>query len=306
MMAMFLIASAALFFGVLKLLKMQTDENNIVDKNQALANPAEDTEPDDVPPPEPDKKEEPKVAPALPTPPSEQPTLIEPVPVLPEGIEEKLPGTEAMAVLEKFLSAKTLAERMPMIETKSTEAELAASCLAGPLPASPTKFPDYQETNVIEQVVDFYFSVVFQTEKNPQDKHTILVRTRGTGDPKVVVDPFLDLFGGRLAAFVAKPSDKAAVFQVIADPIATCLDPKIPERDKKLTLKLLASDNTKEIAQAFFGRMSEIGQMLEDGTHSLSYGKPKACTVMLSWNTRDDPAYPYLEAIQIKALDWNP
>jgi hypothetical protein len=46
--------------------------------------------------------------------------------------------------------------------------------------------------------------------------------------------------------------------------------------------------------------------MLEDGTYSLSYGKAKACTVMLRWNTEEDPKMPYLEALLIKNLDWNP
>ncbi len=46
--------------------------------------------------------------------------------------------------------------------------------------------------------------------------------------------------------------------------------------------------------------------MLEDGTYSLSYGKAKSCTVMLRWNTEDSSDHPYLEAIAIKTLDWNP
>jgi hypothetical protein len=121
-----------------------------------------------------------------------------------------------------------------------------------------------------------------------------------------VVDPFLDLFGGRLAAYAAKPSDKGGVFQVIASPLATCTDPAMPNREKKLTLKLLARDNTKAIAEAYFAKMSKIGEMLEDGTYSLSYGKAKACTVMLRWNTEEDVNHPYLEAIAIKTLDWNP
>jgi RecG-like helicase len=134
----------------------------------------------------------------------------------------------------------------------------------------------------------------------------VLVRARGGNPPKVVVDPFLDSFGGRLAAYAAKPTDKAGVFQVIVSALASCTDPKIPNREKKLTLKLLARDNTKEIAQAFFSRQSKIHEMLEDGTYSLSYGKAKSCTVMLRWNTEDSAEYPYLEAIALKALDWNP
>ena len=78
-------------------------------------------------------------------------------------------------------------------------------------------------------------------------------------------------------------------------------------RDKKLQLKLLASDNSnKEIAWPTFGKQSKIGEMLEDGTYAISYGNAKSCTVMLRWNTEENPQQPYLEAIAIKALDWNP
>jgi hypothetical protein len=73
-----------------------------------------------------------------------------------------------------------------------------------------------------------------------------------------------------------------------------------------LTLKLLSRDNNKEIARAYFGRQSKIGWILEEGTYSLSYSKAKACTVMLQWNVEEKPDMPYLEAIDLKTLDWNP
>ena len=65
-------------------------------------------------------------------------------------------------------------------------------------------------------------------------------------------------------------------------------------------------DNNRKIAQAYFGRQSQIGNMLEDGSYSLSYGNAKACTVLLHWNTDEDPAKPYLEAVDLIRLDWNP
>ena len=93
---------------------------------------------------------------------------------------------------------------------------------------------------------------------------------------------------------------------MIASPLGHLHRPAIPNRGKKLTLKLLARDNTKAIAEAYFGKMSKIGEMLEDGTYSLSYGKAKACTVMLRWNTEDDVNHPYLEAIAIKSSGLEP
>jgi hypothetical protein len=236
----------------------------------------------------------------------DQARIMEPPLAVPDGIEPTTPGMVAMEVLEKFLAAKTLAERLPLIETQTPEAELANSCLAGPLPTTSRIEIDAQESNSVEQVVDFYHNVDFVVDGQPVNPQTLLVRTRGTAQPKVVVDPFLDTFGGRLAAFAKAPTDKAGVFQVTVSAVASCNDENVPNREKKLTLKLLSRDNTREIARAYFGRQSKIGEMLEDGTYSLSYGKAKACTVMLRWNADDNPAMPYLEALTIKALDWNP
>lgn len=235
----------------------------------------------------------------------EQPLIVEPPPLLPDGIEPKFPSQSATEMLEKFLAAKTLAERLPMMETHTPEAELAKSCLAGPLPTS--KIEIYaQESNAIEQVVDFYHNVDFDAGNNRTNPHTILVRKRGSADLKIVVDPFLDSYGGRLALYAKTPSEKAGIFEVTISAVASCYDVRVPNHEKKLTLKLLPRDNAKEIALAYFGRQSKIGLMLEDGTYSLSYGKAKACTVMLRWNTEDKPDMPYLEAIDLKSLDWNP
>jgi hypothetical protein len=309
LMLLFLIATVALVFGILTVLKSQTAKTPSPVKVAPPAGPPPAGTVPEAPKPAPAPVEEPVKPPsrsALPTPAPEQPVLIEPAPSLPAGIEPKAPGMEALEVLEKFLNAKSLAERLPMIETKTPEAELSASCLARPLPPAPKMLLEFQESNPMEEVVDFYYSVDFADPDRRDNQQTILVRTRGRAEPKVVVDPFLDLFGGRLAAYASKPTDKAGVFQVIASPLASCTDPKVPNHDKKLTLKLLARETAKEIAQAYFGKLSKIGEMLEDGTYSLSYGKAKTCTVMLRWNTEDDPKYPYLEAIAIKAMDWNP
>ena len=298
MFLLFLLAAAVLVYGVLKILNMEPGQNTPSGTTPIQT----ETESNDKPP---EVAAETKTTP-LPTPPTEQPVLSEPPPDLPAGIEPKLPGVIAAEVLEKFLSAKSLAERLPMIETKTPEAELTQSCLAGPLPAFRNLAIDVQESNPVEEVVDFYYNVDFEAADNRINPQTILVRTRGSGDPKVVVDPILDLYGGRLAAYAAKPSDKGGNFQVIVYAVASCNDEKIRDREKKLTLKLLARDNTKEIAQAYFSKVSKIGEMLMDGTYSLSYGKAKACTVMLRWNTEENKDHPYLEAIGLKALDWNP
>jgi hypothetical protein len=300
---LFLTSIGAVVFGVLTFLNNQTKnaQSNVLKSESFVPILPESSRPPKTP-----QEPEQTTIPTLPVPAPEQPSITEPPQALPDALEPTTPGMVAMEVLEKFLAAKTLAERLPLIETQTPANELTNSCLAGPLPATSRIEIDAQESNNVEQVVDFYHNVDFDADDKPINPQTILVRTRGTGSPKVVVDPFLDSFGGRLAAYAKTPSDKAGVFQVTVSAVASCNDEHVPNREKKLTLKLLPRDNTKEIARAFFGRQSKIGMMLDDGTYSLSYGKAKACTVMLRWNVEDKPETPYLEAIDLKTLDWNP
>lgn len=300
----FLIASGVLAYGVLTILKRQSKD--APGKGLLSETPARKILPDEPVPPNASTESADPTLPALPVPSPELPAITIPPPPLPDGLTPKTPSAAAREVLDKFLEATTLAARLPLIETGTSEAELALSCLAGPLPAANNILIDAIENNAVEQVADIYHSVDFDAGNNRKNPQTILIRTRGSSDPKIVVDPFLDSYGGRLAAYAKTPSDKAGIFQVIISPLAACYDENVPNREKKLTLKLLPHDNTKEIALAYFDRQSKIAQMLEDGTYSLSYGKAKACTVMLRWNVEDRPETPYLEAIYLKTMDWNP
>jgi hypothetical protein len=297
---LFVFAALAIGLAVATILKDHSKESTAKTAPSKTILPTAPVEPD--PPAEPKL---PTGSSSLRVPAPEQPVILAPPPSLPEGLEPKAPGTAAREVLEKFIAAKTLAERLPLIETRTPEAELAKSCLAAPLPAA-SFLIGAVENNPVEQVVDYYHNVNFDAGENRTDPHTILVRTRGSAEPKVVVDPFLDTYGGRLAAYAKTPTEKAANFQVTIWPLASCYDEKVPDREKKLTLKLLPQEEAKEIALAYFGKQSKIAEMLEDGTYSLSYGKAKACTVMLRWNMEENPALPYLEAIALKSLDWNP
>lgn len=303
MAVLFVAAALGIVYGVRTVLNNQTRDPLAAKRTESTVLPIL---PENQPPLRKLDPEQEDPVPSLPVSPPDQPSIIQPVPTLPEGMEPETPGKAANEALEKFLAAKSLPERLPMIETKTDEAELVKSCLASPLPAASNILTEAQETNAVERVTDIYYNVDFDAGNNTRNPQTILVRTRGTGEPKIVVDPFLDSYGGRLAAYAATPSEKSGTFQVIISAVASCNDERVPNREKKLTLKLLPQDNTKEIARAYFGRQSKIGMMLEDGTYSLSYGKAKACTVLLRWNTEDNPATPYLEAIDLKRLDWNP
>ncbi len=217
-------------------------------------------------------------------------------------------GIAALNLLEEFLDMKSLEERLPHLETKRGEDVLASSVLNGPLPKAVKITVDVREIKEIEELTDHYYHVDFADADGGINPQTMLVRTRGTAPPKVVVDPFLDLFGGRFARFAAEPTEEAGTFLVIisAGGGSYADIDNVPEPEKKLTMKILARENTKEIAKAYFGKQSQIGRMLNDETSGLSYGLAKACTVFMRWNMDDDPERPFLEALDIKALSWNP
>ncbi len=298
---LFLIACGALVWGLMTFLPKE--------KEKTKAKPAElQLSPRVTPPATPQEPTPPPASAQAPSNNVTDPILLslDPAPETPVNTQKIMPGIAALEILGKFLAAKTLAERLPYIETKMSESELENTILAGELPANRSILIDTQEANAVEMVLDIYYSVDFEDADGKINPQTLLMRTRGSGQPKLVVEPFLDLFGGRLAEFTSKPSNRQGTFQVIVSALATCTNEEVPNRDKKLTLKLLSRDNTREIAQAYFGRQSKIGMMLEDGSFSLSYGKAKACTVTLRWNTEEDPAKPYLEAIDLPRLDWNP
>ncbi len=297
---LFVAASVGLSYSVTLFLKSKPTKpaHSIPAAPQAATQPAT-SKPVEIPAP-----------PAVPVPvqKAKQPATVEPPPKPPEGKEPVSRSSEARLILDRFLTAKTLAERLPLIETRTPESELEKSCLAHPLlPAPADKIViETLENNPSEQVTDFYHAVDFTSEDRQIHAHIVLVRIRGVGEPKVMVEPFLDSYGGRLAAFAQAPHEKTGEFQVVVSALASCYQENIPNREKKLTLKLMQRDNEKTMAEAYFDRQSEIAQMLEDGNYLLSYGKAKACTVILRWNRGEDFDKPFLEAVKIKTPDWNP
>ena len=213
-------------------------------------------------------------------------------------------GNRAMKTLETFLKANSLEERQPIIETSATPEELQKSCLNGKLPES--RFDTLiQESNDLEKVVDCYYSVHFRSEDTTEIVQTMLVRIRGDAPPKVVVDPFLDLYGGRLKEFMASTGKDSGKFQVVLT--AMRYSPAgVPSPESKGSIKLQSdSASPGVIGSAVFGVNGPIGKILDDPSSGMHWGAPKYCTVVLQWN-RDDPNKPYVEALDITRLDWNP
>ncbi len=211
----------------------------------------------------------------------------------------------AAETLDKFLNATTLDQRMPIIQSRLSPAQLAETVLAKPFPAEPLIEQDIQETNNVFDFSDWYYNIDFKRTGGEPNLQMLVIRINGDGSARVLADPFLDSFGGRLAAYATTPTSQPATFQVIASALARCYD-DVPNADHKLTLKLLPRENAPEITRAYFGRQSRIAAMLQDNDSGFRYGQARPCKVTLRWNTEEDPARPYLEAITLNELRWNP
>ena len=231
-----------------------------------------------------------------------QPPVVEPLPP-----EKPVPQVQMSAreVLDRFLTAKSFSDRSSILETQTPQFELANSCLATAFPSTRLVEIDIKDRDSSEQVIDIYYRVDFSGTTVANNAQTILIRKRGNDEPKVVIDPFLDTYGGRLAGFANAPTDRSRVFCVIVSALAVGGDEIVPNREEKFTLQLLSRAHTKEIARAYFSKNSSIGKLLEDDSFRLSFGKAKAGTVTLKWNTEENPKLPFLEVTELDTSGWD-
>ncbi len=218
----------------------------------------------------------------------------------PEGMDVQAFVTNSAAVLGEFLTAGSLEKRLPLMETTTPREELERSVLAGDLRAN-GKFESLEvKFDKVQGANEVLFKGEFADASGGVDPYLILVRTRGTQSPKIVVDPFLDTFGGRFAAFAETPREGQRKFAIIATVFDFCSDPEIPEHELKYTMKISSCPGSKDLAKAYFGKASPLREKLEK--MNVPYGRGSGATVTVRWNTM---AKPYLEVIDAATLDWS-
>ncbi|MCW1887824.1 hypothetical protein OKA04_24005 [Luteolibacter flavescens] len=222
-------------------------------------------------------------------------------------IEETSPAVAANNVLDKFLKAKDAASRVGMVEPEIGLKELDRTLLSGHLPEVAQVFSDLPRRNSIEGFTDYPYRVSFYVQDRPNTDFAVLVRQRGDQPPKVFLPAFLDLVGGRLAAFTRQPNkDDPTRFHVILEPVVGCHEKGIPNADRKFTLKLLSSNFGRETARAYCSNQSRLREMVDKPDYAIRWGIRVPATVTIQWNHKEDPAKPYLELIDINSPDWNP
>lgn len=264
---------------------------------------------------QPPPKDQPSAAPLqagnesdpLPTAPDPAPDRDEPAGTGTSGARSESPAIVAYALLEAFLHAKDAASRVAMVEPATSEQELAATLLKGPLPEFTQIFSDLPQHRPEEKLTDFPYRVSFVVKDAPNVDFAILVRQRGTQPPRVFLPAFLDLAGGRLAAFTREPNPSPpTLFHVYLEPIDGCYEKEVPGAERKFTFKLLPSPFGKETARAYAANASRFRTLVEEPTYPIRWGMRRRATVTLQWNHKEDPAKPFLELVDLNSPDWDP
>jgi hypothetical protein len=260
----------------------------------------------------------PAPAPSAPAAPAKAAVLAQPHPApLPPAVEPspdpssslappRQSGLLASEIIEKFLAAPSLQDRLAYLRSAKSTDELATTFLARPWPIAQFT-PGAQIPHPAEGLIEYYFEVRFGENSYGFPRlATFLLHQRGQDAPQVLVDPLLDTIGGRLQAFAAAPTAAPQDFYVIMDPRVKCFDYKIPNADKKCTFFLRSHIQGKDIVTAYANELSDVRQEFNDPLGGLRWKNPIPVVLTLQWNTAEDIARPFIEVIAIKAKSWNP
>lgn len=212
---------------------------------------------------------------------------------------------EVAKLVDQFLSATTFMERKNIISTKKPIIELEQSILAKPFPSYDVN-AGAQIPISDENITEFYYEIRFyKNDIGLPTLCTLLIQKRGTEPAKIIIDPFLDIVDGRLAKFAKHSQDGLLDFYVIMDPRVKCFDDNVPNAFKKSTFYLRAHSNGEDIATAYATEVSSVRQLFNDPTSGLKWKLPIPVVVTLQWNKNEDKQRPFLELVNIKALNWS-
>ena len=211
---------------------------------------------------------------------------------LPAESSDPVDGQLAEDALRNFLRASSLGARLSFIEPAYEREELAGSVIDTPLLSVDRILPDAPSRNKTENFVDHPFRVRFEQADGEPFSTLIIVRKRSEQKPKVLIDPLLDLFGGRLEAFASAPTGESQTFRAVIEAMPRCFEEGVPNPDDKITYKLSSSTHGGEIARAYASKLSPLAEMLYSPDSALRWGKRLPATVTLRWNMGETQKAP--------------
>ena len=220
----------------------------------------------------------------------------------------KKPRFKANEVLDQFLAAKSLEDRLPlMTESKRTKEELMASCLAGPLREVKTNYLSEMVPRVEDDMRQYLYYISFEDGEDVKQRQRIVVQLEerpGVHEPRVHADAFIEHYDDLLEKYAQEPSKKIVTFHCIAEARTADLVKILPEDLKKQMIRLVIKNHPRDgvVFDAFLSKnsplMKKIGARAE-----LPYVQSRFCTLSFRWNTENEK-YPYIELVDIVALGW--
>lgn len=197
-------------------------------------------------------------------------------------------------VLRKFIRASSSAARLIHSEPSYEKEALEGSPLDSAQLQCSRIEPMHGISSSGDGFVDDYFRAEFQLENGRESPTLVAVRSfPGTDrDPKVLIDPLLDLIvGGRLEAFAADPGQPEGTFRVLLEPVPRRFEDEIQGVDPRIALRLRPTTDTPEIAEAYVPEGSPLADQLiamldasGTGDSKLKWGRREPATVSLRWN----------------------
>ncbi|MGE9269090.1 MAG: hypothetical protein ACQKBY_13435 [Verrucomicrobiales bacterium] len=223
------------------------------------------------------------------------------------AFQEKL-LTESELVLERFLKATSLKQRLPHLHLFRRQAkDLAETSLAKPL-------PKVISVNHLEQfslpgdgLWSFFFVVAFENSERPNFPRLMLVEVLNWGErsaPKVNADAFIDIYDNVPGQIADKKKGSSQTVICLINPTSFCFDEGIPNQQEKATIRFLQSLSTKPLlAKAYLPSKEELFQKISEHVKADKVG---AVTLGLRWNDKEDPKQPYLEVTEFVSQSWHP
>ncbi|BDS07512.1 hypothetical protein NT6N_25520 [Oceaniferula spumae] len=272
----------------------------------------------------------PVTEPAPPTAPGEFPDLAPPP--APGGVSSKPPAAPGAAtspqvknppkagslvegrrflaneILDQFLSAKTLEERLPLM-TKSTRSheDLKKSCLAGPLKTVKSNYFAEMVPRLEDDMRQYLYYVSFEDKTEIRERLLMVVQVverPGIHPPRVHADAFIEHYEKLLENYAEKPTEKITTFHCIAEARTADLVKNLPEelKSQMIRLEIKSHPRGEPAFDAFLSKNSPLMDRIGP-RGDFPYVEPRFCVLSFRWNTKN-AEHKFIELTDIVTLGW--
>ncbi len=217
-------------------------------------------------------------------------------------------GFLANQVLNKFLAAKTLDERMPFMSVSTrTPRELSTSCLAGQLKPVKSILMVEMVPRAEDDMTQYLYYVSFQDEDEDRQRQRIVMQVSerpGTHPPRVHTDAFIEHYEKKFTHYAAHPNKDVTTFHCIAEARTAGLAKNLPEGSKGsvVRLEIKSHPDRSAIFNAYLNKNSPLMDQI-GARKPFPYTEARFCVLSFRWNT-DDKKHPYIELNDIVCQGW--